>query len=64
MLVRMQRYLLRHRHKLAAVPTRAETMRFLRALWPERDARHAAWRRLATKLRASLRLRGWFRRGG
>lgn len=64
MLVRMQRYLLRHRQKLAAVPTRAETMRFLRALWPDRGARHAAWRRLAAKLRASLRLRGWFRRGG
>jgi len=64
MLVRMQRYLLRHRAKLAAVPSRAETMRFLRASWPERVARHAAWQRLATKVRAAMRLRGWFRRGG
>lgn len=64
MLVRMQRYLQRHRAKLAAVPSRAETMRFLRAMWPERVARHAAWQRLAAKVRAALRLRGWFRRGG
>ncbi len=62
MLVRMQRYVERHRARMAAVPTRGETMRFLRALFVDRDERHAAWRRLADKLRASLRARGWFRR--
>lgn len=62
MLVRMQRYVERHRQRMAAVPTRSETMRFLRALIQDRDERHAAWRRLATKLRSSLRARRWFRR--
>lgn len=62
MLVRMQRYVERHRTRLPAVPTRGETMRFLRALFADRDERHAAWRRLADKLRASLRARRWFRR--
>jgi hypothetical protein len=37
-------------------------MRFLRALFVDRAERHAAWRRLADQLRASLRARGWFRR--
>ena len=62
MLVRMQRYVERHRARMAAVPTRGETMRFLRALVADREQRHAAWRRLADKLRASLRTRGWFKR--
>lgn len=62
MLVRMQRYVERHRKRMAAVPTRMETMRFLRALIADRDERHAAWRRLAGKLRSSLRARSWFRR--
>lgn len=54
MLVRMQRHIVRHKPRLAAVPTRAETMRFLRAFGLERAERHAAWRRLAEKLRRSL----------
>jgi len=62
MLVRMQRYLVRHRAHLPALPTRAETMRFLKALGLDKDARHAAWRRLAAKLERSLRRRGWLRR--
>ncbi|MEO6595665.1 MAG: lipopolysaccharide kinase InaA family protein [Planctomycetota bacterium] len=62
MLVRMQRYVIRHRDRLAAVPTRAETMRFLRALGLDRDGRHEAWRRLANKLAVALRRRGWLRR--
>jgi len=57
MLVRMQRYVVRHRRTLPAVPTRAETMRFLRAMGHERDARHALWRRSATKLRRIERSR-------
>jgi hypothetical protein len=62
MLVRMQRYVVRHRTHLAAVPTRSETMRFLKALGLDRDARHSTWRRLAAKLERSLRRRGWLRR--
>lgn len=58
MLVRMQRYVARHRRTLAAIPTRAETMRFLRGLGLQRDERHAAWWRLAAKLSRALRRRG------
>jgi 3-deoxy-D-manno-octulosonic acid kinase len=50
MLARMQRYLLRHGPRLAAVPTRSETLRFLRQVEPERAARHALWRELAARL--------------
>ncbi len=63
MLVRMQRHLLRHRTRLAAVPTRAETMRFLKALGLDRAARHAAWRRLAAKVRRALGRRALVGRG-
>ena len=58
MLVRMQRYVARHHHALAAVPTRCETMRFLRGLGLDRDQRHAVWRRLAAKVARALRRRG------
>jgi len=57
MLVRMQRYVIRHRRTLPAVPTRAETMRFLRATGADRAARHATWRRLCAKLRRVERAR-------
>lgn len=62
MLARLQRYAVRHRAKLPAVPSRAETMRFLRALGLERDARHAAWRRVAEIVRKALRRRRWLGR--
>ncbi|MBL8747522.1 MAG: hypothetical protein JNK78_00070 [Planctomycetes bacterium] len=54
MLVRMQRYVVRHRQRLPAIPTRAESMRFLRALGLARDERHAAWRRLLKALRRAV----------
>jgi hypothetical protein len=57
MLVRMQRYIERHRGSLLAVPTRAETMRCLRAFWPERSARHAAFRNLQRLVTRALRRR-------
>ena len=47
MLARMQRYINKHRERLPAAPSRAETMRFLRSLGLERAERHALWRRLA-----------------
>lgn len=62
MLVRLQRHLVRHRSRLAALPTRAETMRFLCALGLDRTSRHEAWRRLAAKLARSLARRGRGRR--
>jgi len=62
MLARMQRYVVRHRQRLAAVPTRAETMRFLRALGLELDARHDTWRRVAAKVRRAIGRRRWLRR--
>ena len=57
MLARMQRYVVRHAGKLAAVPTRAETMRFLRALVADRAARHAVFREVAVRLQRDLRRR-------
>jgi 3-deoxy-D-manno-octulosonic acid kinase len=50
MLTRMQRYLLRHARGLAAVPTRAESMRFLAALGCDREQRHGLWRTVARRL--------------
>lgn len=58
MLVRMQRYVIRHRRTLPAVPTRAETMRFLRGMGADRTTRHATWRRLFAKLRRIERSQG------
>lgn len=59
MLRRLQRHLVRHRGDLLAVPTRAETMRFLRAFGFEPAARHALWRRLQARLaRLQPRRRG------
>jgi hypothetical protein len=51
MLARLQRYWLKHRATLAARPSRAETMRALRQIAPDRAERHALWRRLARALR-------------
>ncbi len=62
MLVRMQRHVARHRGRLAAVPTRSETMRFLRALGWDRQVRHAAWRRLAAAVDRALSRRRWIGR--
>lgn len=61
MLARMQRHLVRHRGKLAAVPSRTETLRFLRALGHDRPARREAWSRLATAVRRQLRRRDLLR---
>ena len=44
MLARMQRYLDKHRAALAEAPSKAETMRFLAVLEPDRRRRHALWR--------------------
>ena len=57
MLVRMQRYLLRHRDRLAAVPTRAETQRFLRGLGLDRAQRRATRERLAPQVSRAMRRR-------
>lgn len=62
MLARMQRYVVRHRQRLAAVPSRAETMRLLRALGLERSERHATWRRVAAKVERAIDRRRWLRR--
>lgn len=62
MLVRMLRYVVRHKSRLAAVPTRAEMMRFLRALGLDESARRAAFVRLAAKLQRALRTRRWLGR--
>lgn len=61
MLVRMQRHIVRHGSRLAAVPTAAETMRFLRSLGMDRCQRHDAWRSLLVKLERSLERRAWLR---
>ncbi len=62
MLARMQRYVVRHRTKLPTLPSRAETMRFLKALGLDLNARHAAWRRLAAAVGKALRRRRWLGR--
>lgn len=61
MLARLQRHLVRHRAKLAAVPTRAETLRFLRALGLSREARRETIGRLAAAVTRQLRRRDWLR---
>ncbi len=63
MLVRMQRYQVRHRAQLASTTSRAETMRCLRSLEPDRQRRHELWRRLAAKLARALRRRRLLARG-
>lgn len=62
MLVRMQRYVEKHRRQMAAVPSRAETMRFLCAMGLTREARHVAWRRLFGKLQRAIGKRRLSRR--
>jgi 3-deoxy-D-manno-octulosonic acid kinase len=52
MLARMLRYTVKHRRRLPAAPTRAESMRFLVGLGIERAERHALWRRLAAQVPA------------
>jgi hypothetical protein len=64
MLVRLQRHLVRHKAKLPAVPTLAETMRFLRGMGLEQAERAVVWRRLQGKLSRSLARRSWLRSGG
>lgn len=54
MLVRMARYLHRHAGRLPVVPTRADHLRFLRALGLDAAARRAAWQRLGQKLQRAL----------
>jgi hypothetical protein len=53
----MQRYVVRYAATLPAVPTRAETMRCLRAIEPDRDRRHVAWCVIAAMVARSLRRR-------
>lgn len=62
MLARMQRYVVRHRQRLPAVPSRSETLRFLRALGLTRDERHALWRRVAQQVERAVGRRRWLRR--
>ncbi len=64
MLARMQRYIAAHRAQLPAVPTRAETMRCLCALVPDRAERHALWRRLAVRVQRAMLRRRLLGRGG
>jgi len=61
MLVRMQRHVVRHRRSLLAVPSRSETMRFLRGLGVAKGERAELWRRLAGKLERSMARRDWLR---
>lgn len=58
MLVRMARYLWKHRKRLPATPSAADLMRFLGGLGLDREARRAAWRRLDPKLRRAVAARG------
>lgn len=58
MLVRMARYLWKHRKRLAVAPTAADLMRFLRGLGLDRAARRDAWNRLDPKLRRAVAARG------
>lgn len=62
MLARIARYVVRHRSKLPAVPSRGESMRCLRALGLEREARHEAWLRIRTIVEKALRRRRWLGR--
>lgn len=62
MLVRMARYAVRHRGRLEAVPTRAEMLRFLRAVHGGRAEGRAAFVRLAARLARALRRRRWLGR--
>lgn len=57
MLVRLLRHLERHRQRLPALPSRAERMRALRCIAPDRADRHRLWARLALGLRRALRHR-------
>jgi 3-deoxy-D-manno-octulosonic acid kinase len=54
MLLRMARYFVRHRARLAWSPSRADHVRFLRALGLDRAQRRAAIPRLRGKLRRSV----------
>ncbi|MBL9079705.1 MAG: phosphotransferase [Planctomycetes bacterium] len=62
MLARMRRYVVRHQKRLAAVPTRAESLRFLRALGLDRRERHELWRRVDAQVQRTVRRRRWLRR--
>ena len=57
MLARMLRYLQKHKAHLPAAPTRAETMRCLVALVPDRELRHATWRALDRTVGRAMRRR-------
>ncbi len=61
MLVRMARYVVRHKGRMAAVPTRAEELRLLRALGLSRADRKTTYARLRQKLQRSLKNRSWLR---
>jgi len=62
MLVRMARYVVRHRRRLPVIPTRSEQLRLLRALGLDREACKAAFVRLDRKLRRALGRRRWLSR--
>jgi hypothetical protein len=57
MLVRMARYLWRHKAAMPVAFTRADMMRFLRALGHDGDARRERFRRLQRQLERALELR-------
>ncbi|MCR9245679.1 MAG: hypothetical protein NXI31_11660 [bacterium] len=61
MLVRMGRYVVKHRPRMAAVPTRSEELRMLLALGVPRAELQAMYRRLARKLRRAVKGRNWLR---
>jgi hypothetical protein len=58
MLVRMARYLVRHRRRLSVAPSWTDHLRFLRALGSDRATRRTDWLRLSAQLRRELRRRG------
>jgi hypothetical protein len=58
MLVRMARYLWKHRARLPVPCTAADRMRFLRGLGLDRQACREAWQRLDPKLRRAVAARG------
>jgi hypothetical protein len=58
MLVRMGRYVFRHRKRLGGVFWRADFLRFLRAVGYDGEALRTGWTRLWGKLRAALGRRG------
>lgn len=62
MLVRMARYSARHKKDLAAVPSRSDGLRLLRALGFDRAERRVRSQRITGKLRRQIARRRWFKK--